>query len=57
VKALRKALDGKKLDTIIGPASYDSDGIAASNRTIVKATKMGDRFEWEPVKTYENVGH
>jgi len=57
VKALRKALDGKKLDTIIGPASYDSDGIAASNRTIVKATKMGTRFEWEPVKTYENVGH
>lgn len=57
VDALRKALADKDLDTIIGTASYDKDGVAASNRTVVKATKMGDRFEWEPVKTYENVGH
>ena len=57
VAALRKALADKDLDTIIGTASYDKDGVAASNRTVVKATKMGDRFEWEPVKTYENIGH
>jgi branched-chain amino acid transport system substrate-binding protein len=58
VKALRKALDGKELDTVIGKASYDSEGIAASNRTVVKSVKGKDgRFEWEPVKTYENIGH
>jgi branched-chain amino acid transport system substrate-binding protein len=57
VTALRKALADKDLDTVIGTAAYDKDGVAASNRTVVKATKMGDRFEWEPVKTYENVGH
>lgn len=57
VAALRKALADKDLDTIIGTASYDKDGVAASNRTVVKATKMGNRFEWEPVKTYENIGH
>lgn len=57
VDALRKALADKDLDTVIGTASYDQDGIAASNRTVVKATKIGERFEWEPVKTYENVGH
>lgn len=56
VKALRGALDGTELDTIIGPATYDGDGVAASNRTVVKAAKVGKRFEWEPVKTYENVG-
>lgn len=58
VEALRSALDGKQLDTIIGEASYDSDGIAASNRYVVKSVKGEDgRFEWEPIKTYENVGH
>lgn len=57
VEALRKALDGLELETVIGKASYDEDGVAASNRTVVKATKMGNRFEWEPLKTYENVGH
>lgn len=57
VAALRKALADKNLDTIIGTASYDKDGVAASNRTVVKATKIGNRFEWEPVKTYENIGH
>ena len=58
VTALRKALDGKELDTVIGKASYDSDGIAASNRTVVKSVKAdGGRYEWEPVKTYENIGH
>ncbi len=57
VEALRKALDGRELDTVIGKASYDADGVAASDRTVVEATKMGDRFEWKPIKTYENVGH
>lgn len=57
VKALREELDGKVFDTVIGPASYDADGVAASNRTVVKAIKDGSRYEWEPVKTYENVGH
>lgn len=58
VEALRQALDGKQLDTIIGEASYDADGVAASNRFVVEAVK-GDngRFEWKPVKTYENIGH
>ncbi len=57
VEALRGALDGTELDTVIGPAAYDGDGVASSNRTVVKAVK-GDngRYEWEPVKTYENVG-
>ena len=58
VKALRDALDGTELDTVIGAASYDSDGVAASSRTVVKSVKGDDgRFEWEPVKTYENIGH
>ncbi len=57
VEALRKALADKKLASIIGPATYNADGIAASNRTVVEATKIGDRFEWKPLKTYENVGH
>lgn len=58
VDALRKALDGKQLDTIIGTASYDADGVAASNRFVVKSVKgASGRFEWEPVKTYENIGH
>lgn len=58
VDALRDALDGKELDTIIGPASYDAEGIAASNRTVVKSVKGdGGRFEWEPVLTYESIGH
>ena len=57
VEALRTALDGKPLDTIIGEASYDADGIAASNRFVVKAVKgEGGRFEWEPIKTYESIG-
>jgi branched-chain amino acid transport system substrate-binding protein len=58
VEGLRKALDGKELATIVGKASYDSDGVAASSRTIVKSVKgSGGRFEWEPIKTYENIGH
>ncbi len=55
--ALRTALADRPLDTIIGPAKYSADGLATSNRVIVKAVKGTDgRFEWEPVKTYENVG-
>ncbi|MEO5663412.1 MAG: ABC transporter substrate-binding protein [Nocardioides sp.] len=58
VEALRGALDGQELDTVIGAASYDVDGVAASGRTVVKSVKGDDgRFEWEPVKTYENIGH
>lgn len=58
VAGLRSALDGKELDTVIGKASYDADGVAASNRTVVKSVKGdGGRFEWEPIKTYENIGH
>lgn len=57
VKALRKALDGRELDTLIGKASYDADGVAASDRTVVEGTKIGERYEWKPIKTYENIGH
>lgn len=58
VDALREALDGTELDTVIGTASYDADGVAASNRTVVKSVEgEGGRFEWEPLKTYENIGH
>lgn len=58
VEALREALDGTELDTVIGTASYDADGVAASNRTVVKSVEgEGGRFEWEPLKTYENIGH
>jgi len=57
LEALRKALDGLELDTVIGPAGYNSDGIASSNRTVVKAAKGADgRYIWEPVKTYEGIG-
>ena len=45
------------LDTVIGEARYSADGMAVSNRVVVKATKGADgRYEWEPIKTYENVG-
>lgn len=58
VDTLREALDGTELDTVIGTASYDADGVAASNRTVVKSVEgEGGRFEWEPIKTYENIGH
>lgn len=57
VEALRTALNGLSLDTVIGPAIYNADGIASSNRTVVKAAKAdGGTFIWEPVKTYEGVG-
>lgn len=57
VDALRAALDGRELDTVIGTAVYDTDGIASSNREIVRAVQGADgRFEWEPLMTYENVG-
>jgi len=57
VAALRKALAGRKLDTVSGPAEYNEDGIAAGTRTIVKAAKLDGRYEWEPVKTYDNIGN
>ncbi len=57
VEALRKALSGKELDTVIGTASYDDDGVAASDRTVVEGTKIGSRYEWKPIKTYESIGH
>ena len=54
---LRTALAGLELDTVIGPAVYNADGIASSNRTIVKAAEGADAtFVWEPLKTYEGVG-
>lgn len=57
VEGLRSALNGLQLDTVIGPATYNADGIASSNRTIVKAAKADDgRYIWEPVMTYEAVG-
>jgi branched-chain amino acid transport system substrate-binding protein len=57
VDALREALDGKALDTVIGEASYNGDGIVASNRFVVKSVEgEGGRFEWEPLKTYETIG-
>jgi branched-chain amino acid transport system substrate-binding protein len=57
VDALRQALDGEELSTVIGPATYGADGIASSNREVVEAVEGADgRFEWKPLKTYENVG-
>lgn len=57
VETLREALAGKQLDTVIGTATYDADGIASSNREVVRSVEGADgRFEWEPLKTYENVG-
>lgn len=57
VDALRKALGGVALDTVIGPAQYTADGIASSPRVIVKAAKGADgTYVWEPLKTYENIG-
>lgn len=57
LEGLRAALDGLELDTVIGPAEYNADGIASSNRTIVKAAEGADgRYVWEPLKTYEGVG-
>jgi branched-chain amino acid transport system substrate-binding protein len=57
VEALREALDGTELDTVIGAASYDAEGVASSNRTVVESVEGEDgRFEWQPLKTYENVG-
>ena len=56
-QGLRTALADLPLDTVIGAAHYNADGMAVSNRVVVKATKGTDgRYEWEPVKTYENVG-
>ncbi len=57
VDALRAALNGKQLDTVIGPATYSADGIASSPRVIVTAAKAADgTYIWEPGKVYEAVG-
>lgn len=57
VDALRAALSGMSFDTVIGPATYNADGIASSNRTVVEAGESEDgTYVWEPVKTYEGVG-
>jgi len=57
LEGLRQALAGLELDTVIGPATYNTDGIASSNRTIVKAAEGADgTYVWEPLKTYEGVG-
>jgi branched-chain amino acid transport system substrate-binding protein len=57
LEGLRTALSGLALDTVIGPASYDADGIASSNRTVVLAAEADDgTYVWDPVKTYEGVG-
>lgn len=56
VDALRKALDGHEFDTVIGPADFDANGIAASNRVVVRSVEIDGRYEWEPLTTYEHVG-
>jgi len=57
LEGLRSALSGLPLDTVIGPATYDADGIASSNRTVVTAAQADDgTYVWEPGKIYEDVG-
>lgn len=57
VDGLRSALSGLQVDTVIGPATFNADGIASSNRTVVQAAQADDgRYVWEPVTTYEGVG-
>ncbi len=57
VEDLRAAMNGMALDTVIGPATYSPDGIASSNRYIVKAAQAADKtYIWDPIETYENVG-
>lgn len=56
VDALREALAGHEFDTVIGPARFDADGIASSNRVVVRAAEADGAYIWEPLKTYESVG-
>ena len=57
VDALRAALNGATLRTVIGEATYSADGIASSDRTVVASERDVDgRFVWRPVKTYAAIG-
>lgn len=52
---LKKAVLKVNLDTPYGPARIDSNYFGVTDRTIVKATREGNRWVWAPVKTYTSV--
>lgn len=54
---LKDAITSVRLDTPYGPGHIDDQFFGVTDRTIVKATKQGDRYVWAPVKTYENVSN
>lgn len=52
---LTKAVRQIRPDTVYGPGHINKDYFGVTTRSIVKATKKGDRYVWQPVKTYRNV--
>lgn len=54
---LKSAIRKVKLDTPYGPGTIDSRFFGVTDRSVVKATKQGDRYVWTPVKTYSNVSN
>lgn len=54
--SLRAAVSGIEFETVIGPATYSADGIAASNRYIVEAAEADGGFVWTPIATFEGIG-
>lgn len=52
---LKQAILNVHMDTPYGPASIDKNFFGVTDRTIVKAEKVGNRWEWVPVKTFTSV--
>ena len=52
---LQSAYREISFDTINGPASIDSDGIAISNRYLAEARKVDGEYVWEAISTFPNV--
>lgn len=52
---LKKAVRAVDVDTPYGPGNIDDNYFGVTNRYIVESKKVGDRYVWEPVKTFENV--
>ena len=54
-ETLQSAYREISFDTINGPVSIDSDGIAISNRYIVEARKVDGEYVWEAIATIHQV--
>ena len=55
-EALRQAILGLDLETVLGHTTFADSGIASTDRYIVKPTVLEDgRHTWQPIKTLTNI--